>query len=39
MNDKSLGIFLAVLFDALGVAILALACVRPMPDVEKAPLL
>ncbi len=39
MNDKSLGIFLAVLFGALGVATLTLACVRPMSDVEKAPLL
>ncbi len=36
MRDKSLGIFLMVLFGVLGVTILTLACVRPMPEMERA---
>ena len=35
MRDKSLGIFLMVLFGILGIAILTLAWVRPMPESER----
>ena len=35
MRDKSLGIFLMVLFGVLSITILTLAWVRPMPELEK----
>ena len=35
MKDKSLGIFLTVLFGLLGVTILMLAWLRPMPESER----
>ncbi len=35
MKDKSMEVFLAVLFGILGLAIIVLAWVRPMPDSER----
>ena len=36
MRDKSLGIWLMVLFGISGIAILVLAWLRPMPGLERA---
>ncbi|MCH8865098.1 MAG: hypothetical protein IIB13_07050 [Chloroflexi bacterium] len=35
MKDKSMEVFLVVLFGILGLAIIVLAWVRPMPDSER----
>lgn len=37
MRDKSLGIFLMVLFGISGIAVLVLAWVWPMPTSERIP--
>ncbi len=35
MKDKSMEVFLAVLFGILGLAVIVLAWVRPMPESER----
>lgn len=35
MKDKSLGVFLILLFGLLGITILMLAWLRPMPESER----
>ncbi len=35
MKDKSMEVFLAVMFGILGLTIIVLAWVRPMPDSER----
>ena len=35
MKDKSMEVFLAVMFGILGLAIIILAWVRPMPESER----
>jgi len=35
MKDKSLGVFLILLFGGLGITILMLAWLRPMPESER----